>query len=192
MQETKVKIGQGEDYRPVLSPELLRPVVDGLDLLEEVKAEIAEAGFETSGNFGIRDIVPCVGTTYCPKAVTKTRDMYDLLMEVAKRPKYEPIQKKVIINITGCPNSCSPYRIADIGLRGTRLREELGSVEGYEIRIGGHHDRFGLKVGDYKEKDCPKVVEKILDTYLEVREGDETLSECVSRLHNGSGMEVAV
>ncbi len=160
--------------------------------VEEVKAEIAEAGFETSGNFGIRDIVPCVGTTYCPKAVTKTRDMYDLLMEVAKRPKYEPIQKKVIINITGCPNSCSPYRIADIGLRGTRLREELGSVEGYEIRIGGHHDRFGLKVGDYKEKDCPKVVEKILDTYLEVREGDETLSECVSRLHNGSGMEVAV
>ena len=98
----------------------------------------------------------------------------------------------MIINITGCPNSCSPYRIADIGLRGTRLREELGSVERYEIRIGGHHDRFGLKVGDYKEKDCPKVVEKILDTYLEVREGDETLSECVSRLHNGSGMEVAV
>merc|ERR1719311_1730015 len=39
LQETKVKIGQGEDYRPVLEPELLRPVVDGLDVLEEVKAE---------------------------------------------------------------------------------------------------------------------------------------------------------
>ena len=37
--ETKVKIGQGEDYRPVLEPEMLKPVVDGLDVLEEVKAE---------------------------------------------------------------------------------------------------------------------------------------------------------
>ena len=37
--ETKVKIGQGEDYRPVLEPELLKPVVDGLDVLDEVKAE---------------------------------------------------------------------------------------------------------------------------------------------------------
>ena len=39
LQETKVKIGQGEDYRPVLEPEMLQPVVDGLDVLDEVKAE---------------------------------------------------------------------------------------------------------------------------------------------------------
>ena len=39
LQETKVKIGQGEDYRPVLEPEMLQPVVDGLDVLEEVKQE---------------------------------------------------------------------------------------------------------------------------------------------------------
>ncbi len=158
----------------------------------EVKAEIKKLGFETDGNFGIRDIVPCVGTTYCPKAVTKTRDMYDLLMEVARQPRFEAIQEKVIINITGCPNSCSPYRIADIGLRGTRLREELGSVEGYEIRIGGNHDRFGLKIGDFRATDCPQVVEKILDTYVEVREGDESLSECVTRLHKENRLEVAV
>ena len=37
--ETRVKIGQGEDYRPVLEPEMLQPVVDGLDVLDEVEAE---------------------------------------------------------------------------------------------------------------------------------------------------------
>ena len=97
----------------------------------------------------------------------------------------------MLINITGCPNSCSPYRIADIGLRGTRIREEMGSVEGYEIRVGGNHDRFGYKLGDYKEADCPRIIESVLDTFLANREGDETLADCVERLWEGKAMETA-
>lgn len=161
------------------------------DKVIEAKAEIAKLGFATAGMFGIEDIVPCVGTTYCPKAVTRTRDMYDILMELVRLPKYDQIRKRVIINITGCPNSCSPYRIADIGLRGTRIREEIGSVEGYEIRIGGDHDRFGRRVGDFKATDCARVVEGILDTYVSVREGDETLSQCLERVATAEGVEAA-
>jgi len=149
--------------------------------VEECKAEIQKIGFATDGFYGLDDIVPCVGTTYCPKAVSKTRDMYDLLMDVVKKPKYDDIRDKAIINVTGCPNSCSPYRIADIGLRGMRIREGMGSVEGYEIALGGTHDRFGHKLGDFKKEDCPKVVEQVLDTFMEMREGDETLAECVER-----------
>ncbi|MCE9616563.1 MAG: nitrite/sulfite reductase [Lentisphaerae bacterium] len=147
----------------------------------DAKAEIRKLGFGTDGNFGIRDIVPCVGTTYCPLAVSRTRDMYDLLMDVVRQPKYDAIAKKVLINITGCPNSCSPFRIADIGLRGMRIREELGSAEGYEIRIGGTHDAFGRKVGEFKKEDCPAVITKVLDTFMAIRQGEETLAECVRR-----------
>lgn len=147
----------------------------------EAKAEIQKLGFATEGNYGLRDIVPCVGTTYCPMAVSRTRDMYDMLMNVVKLPKYDVIAKKVLINITGCPNSCSPYRITDIGLRGLRLRDETGSTEGYEIRIGGTHDEFGKIVGEYKKDDCPRVVASILDTFMTVRQGEETLAECVRR-----------
>ena len=107
--------------------------------------------------------------------------MNDMLMELVHQEKYSKISDKVIINITGCPNSCSPYRIADIGLRGTRIREELGSVEGYEILIGGTETDFGKKLGDFKKADCPKVIEKILDTFLKIRQGEETLAECVQR-----------
>ena len=152
----------------------------------EVKAEIEMLGFETDGFFGIRDIVPCVGTTYCPKAVSKTRDMYDLLMDVVKQEKYNAIWDKVVINITGCPNSCSPYRIADIGLRGTRIREELGSQEGYEILLGGTEQSFGKKLGDFKKADCPKVIEQVLDTFLDIRKGDETLADCIKRTEFGT------
>jgi len=148
---------------------------------DEVKAEIVKLGFDTGGFYGIRDIVPCVGTTYCPKAVSRTRDMYDLLMEVVRQPKYDAIWDKVIINITGCPNSCSPYRIADIGLRGMRIREDQGSEEGYEIVLGGTEQRFARKVGDFKKDDCPRVVEALLDTFMDLRRGEETLAQCVER-----------
>ena len=114
--------------------------------------------------------------------MARTRDAYDTIMDLVKQKKYEPIRDKVIINITGCPNSCSPYRISDIGLRGARIRQELGSVEGFEILVGGSETKFGRKVGDFKMDDCPQVVEQLLDTYLEHREGDETLTQCVERL----------
>ena len=150
--------------------------------VEEVKAKVKELGFEVDGMFGLRDIVSCVGTTYCPKAVSRTRDMFDSLNELVNAQKYKEIEKKAIINITGCPNSCSPYRIADIGLRGMRIREELGSVEGYEIVIGGTQTNHGKKIGEFKFEDCVEVVENILDYFAANRNADETLVDTVERI----------
>ncbi|MBH54037.1 MAG: hypothetical protein CMI18_06790 [Opitutaceae bacterium] len=150
--------------------------------VEALTQEIEKLGFATSGFFGLRDIVPCVGTTYCPKAVTETRSLYDLLMPIVTQEKYKGIWNKALINITGCPNSCSPYRIADVGFRGMRIRENIGSTEAYEIRVGGEHNRLAKKLGEYKKEDCPLVLEKVLDTFLEIRQGNETLADCVDRL----------
>ena len=150
-------------------------------LVDDCKAEIEKLGFQTGGSFGLQDIVPCVGTTYCPLAVSSTRDMYDELMQIVNLEKYAAIRKAATINITGCPNSCSPFRIADIGLRGMRIRENQGSVEGYEIILGGSHDEFGKKLGEFKSDDCPDVIATVLDTFMQNREGDETLTDCVRR-----------
>ncbi len=145
--------------------------------------EISNLGFGTSGNFSLPDIVACVGTTYCPKAVTETRALFDLIAEVVARPEYHPIAAAGIINITGCPNSCSPYRIADMGFRGMRIRqEEQGSVEAYEVLLGGSLTRFGKKLGEYTLSDCPKVATLVLDEFIKVRQGEETLTTCVNRL----------
>ncbi len=149
---------------------------------EEVKREIRKIGLGTTGFYGLRDIVPCVGTTYCPKAVSETRALYDLLQPLVAQPKYAGIEKAAVINITGCPNSCSPYRIADIGFRGSRIREELGSTEGYEVTLGGTPERLGEVFGEFKRDDCPGVVEKILDTFIALRSEAESLSDCVLRV----------
>ncbi len=156
----------------------------GIDPAKREAAEtaVAELGLPTQGTGGMADIVPCVGTTYCPKAVVTTRDLYDALQPVVNDPKYAPVSDAVLINITGCPNSCSPYRIVDIGFRGMRIREEQGSVEGYEMLIGGDQQAHGLKLGDFKSCDCAPATATVLDTFVALRRDDETLTACVNRV----------
>jgi formate dehydrogenase major subunit len=150
--------------------------------LPQLRREIAALGFETDEFFGLSDVVSCVGTTYCPLAVSSTHTMFDLLQPLVRQAKYAAIRDKAIVNITGCPNSCSPYRIADIGLRGLRIRGREGSTEGYQITVGGTQQRFGEVVGEYKQDDCLRVIETILDTFVRLQSDGETLAESVARL----------
>lgn len=131
-----------------------------------LREEIEKLGFATEGFHGLQDIVTCVGTTYCPMAVTRTHDMFDLLQPVVQEEKYAPLRNKIVINISGCPNSCSQFSIADIGLRGMRIREKQGSVEGYRITLGGTESCFGEVLGEFKMADCVRVVRVVLDTLL--------------------------
>lgn len=148
----------------------------------ELKEEIHKLNFQTEGFFGLRDMVSCVGTTYCPKAVTETRALFDKLVPVVQSDQFTTIAHKVLINITGCPNSCSPYRIVDIGFRGMRIREESGSVEGYEMLLGGDQKDFGKKLGEFKLTDIPEIVKAVLEHFLHIRQNDETLTGCVNRV----------
>jgi ferredoxin-nitrite reductase len=150
--------------------------------VQTVRDEVDKLGLPTDGVSGLRDVVPCVGRTYCPKAVSMTRDLYDLLQPVVSKEKFRDIDEYVTVNITGCPNSCSPYRITDIGFRGMRIREEQGSVEGYEMLIGGDQKAHGKKLGDFKLEDCPAIVETVLTTFQKLRNDDETLTACVNRV----------
>ncbi|MFW6125111.1 MAG: FAD-dependent oxidoreductase, partial [Pirellulales bacterium] len=148
----------------------------------ELKTAVARLGFDTEDFFGLSDVVTCVGTTYCPLAVTETHRMFDALQETVYHERYRPIRDKVIVNITGCPNSCSPYRIADIGMRGMRIRGMVGSTEAYQITIGGEESHFGEPLGEYKIGDCVRVIRTLLDTFLQGRRGEETMAGHMARV----------
>ncbi len=149
--------------------------------LPELKREIEALGFETEDFFGLSDVVTCVGTTYCPLAVSTTHSLFDKLQALVHDAKYAAIRDQVLVNITGCPNSCSPYRIADIGFRGLRIRGMEGSSEGYQVTVGGTQVSFGHAVGEFKEEDCMRVTAKILDTFMKLRQDHETLADSVQR-----------
>jgi len=150
--------------------------------LPELRSEIEELGLGTQDFHGLADIAVCVGTTYCPMAVSRTRDLGDVLQKVVLRERYDSIRGVAVISITGCPNACSPHRIADIGFRGMRIREDLGSAEGYRVLLGGSQEQFGQLLGEFKTGDCPAVISAVLDLFLERRQGYETLADSVGRM----------
>lgn len=152
------------------------------DKRDAARAAVAALGLPTDGLHGLRDPVCCVGTEHCPKAVSATRTLFDLLQPVLNDPKYRALEEHAALHITGCPNSCSPYRIADIGFRGLRLRLEQGSVEGFEVLLGGDQRAHGLKLCDARTEDCPALVAALLDTFLALRHNDETLTACATRV----------
>lgn len=156
-----------------------------MDQRKTLKAEIAKLGLLTEGFHGLLDVVTCVGTTYCPLAVTSTHALFDALQHVVHEEKYALIRDKAIINISGCPNSCSQYRCSDIGFRGMRIREQEGAVEAYQVMVGGELDRFNDLVGEYKAEDCPRVTRAILDAFMASRDDapeGETLARHVARI----------
>ena len=70
-----------------------------------------------------------------------------------------PLDQPVFISVTGCPNSCAQYQIADIGLQGTLYTHQgEKGVEHYHVLVGGRmgeHPEFGRfisKEGDKKIK----------------------------------------
>jgi len=162
---------QNIEFRGVL-PKDAQPLRKGIESL----------GYRTDGFFGLRDMVPCVGTSYCPKAVANTREVYKLLESIVSEEKYKVVEKQAIIHITGCPNSCSPWRIADIGFRGMRIREESGSVEGFQVLLGGDQRRHGQVLGEFKTTDITTVVRTVLDTFVDSRKPEETLTKTVLRV----------
>ena len=146
-----------------------------------LRSEIEKLGFGTTDFFGLSDVVSCVGLTYCPMAVTRTHDMVALLPFLGEK-QYDAIRDAVQINITGCPNSCSPYKVVDIGLRGARIRELEGSVEGYHIAIGGSQHAHGKGIGTYKAEDCPRVIQALLECFARLRQNSESFAETVKRV----------
>jgi sulfite reductase beta subunit-like hemoprotein/NADPH-dependent glutamate synthase beta subunit-like oxidoreductase/ferredoxin len=149
--------------------------------LPELRSEIEALGLGSRHFFGLDDMAVCVGTTYCPLAVSRTRDLSGLLQKVVRHERYDSIRRDGVVSITGCPNACSPYRIADIGFRGMRIREGLGSAEGYRMLLGGSQERFGQLLGEFKTGDCPAVVSRVLDLFLELRRAGESLTDSVRR-----------
>ncbi len=146
--------------------------------VEKLIKALHTTGFRTEGHEHLPDIVACVGTTLCKMAISDSPDAYHrLYAALATDEKYWKAIGTLRINITGCPNNCAHAWIADIGLRGTRTRNaEGGSTEGYSIFVGGKLSEAG-KIAEYlcdaPTEEIVCAVKKILDVYLETRNGND-------------------
>ena len=149
--------------------------------------KIRENGFQTEGHERLPDSVACVGTTMCNLAVSDTPNTYRQIMNELGADK-ELMDKvgEFRINMNGCPNSCAQHWIADIGLRGLRKREDLGSEDGFSIYVGGTLSGTGYiadYVCDVVSSDVVPAMRTMLTIYLEERKDiNETFGEFTRRI----------
>ena len=82
-----------------------------------------------------RSVVSCTGNRYCNFAIIETKQR---ALKIAQELDRElEIPQRVRIHWTGCPNSCGQAQAGDIGLIGTKVRQDGQAVEGVNIYSGG-------------------------------------------------------
>jgi len=116
--------------------------------------------------------ISCTGIKFCKFAISETKDTaIDLARHLYE--KFPDFSETVSISVNGCPNSCAHPHIVDIGLMGTKFKDEEGkTVSGFEIVLGGNlqgnESRFGEKMKlKIKENEVNNTVEKIIASYIQ-------------------------
>ncbi len=136
-------------------------------------AEIAALGYRLDGLEQLPDAVACVGSTVCPLAVSDTPNVFrKILDELSRDETWWQAIGPLNINMNGCPNACAQHASSDIGLRGTRRREEVGSDEAYSLYVGGSivdKGHLAEYVCDVIQAEVVPTLKKMLDVYLQQR-----------------------
>jgi sulfite reductase (ferredoxin) len=133
-----------------------------------------------------RSTMACTGIEFCKLAIVETKQRADwLYRELQERvPEMtEPLR----INLNGCPNSCTRFQIADVGLMGSLVAKPDGTkVDGFQVALGGHlgaEHRLGRKVRGLKVPgyELADYLERLLRRYLATKESDEAFHSWSAR-----------
>lgn len=159
-----------DEIRVTHEQNLVLPQVALADL-EAVYRGLASVGLVTANSGLITDIIACPGLDYC--ALANARSI-PVAQEISRRFGSQERQQEIgelKIKISGCINACGHHHVGHIGLLGVEKKGE----ELYQITLGGsgdEHTSIGEIIGRGFEPDkVTDAIEKIVDTYLGLREG---------------------
>ena len=148
---------------------------------------LSASGYRLDGLEQLPDAVACVGTSACPLAVSDTPNVYRMILsELTADESWWRNIGPLKINMNGCPNSCAQHACVDVGLRGTRRHNAMGSDEGYSIYLGGSltgKGKIAEYVCDVATADVIPALRRILNHYLTQRhDGEERFAAFVERV----------
>ena len=176
------RYGSG-DLRLTIFQNVLIPDVPDADV-RAVQDGLRAVGFGTETEDVRSGLVACTGGAGCPYANTLTKEHAVVIGDhlAATVPLDQPIN----IHFTGCPNSCAQHYCGDIGLLGVKVKAETGEkVDGATVVLGGGMDEdqgIGRElVKAVPITDVPTLLERVLLTYLDRREGDESFAAFTRR-----------
>jgi len=130
----------------------------------------------------LTDIICCPGGDYCSLANAKSIPIAEAIQRRFDDYDYLHDLGPLDLNISGCMNACGHHHVGNIGILGVDKKGQ----EFYQISIGGHggsNASLGQIIGPSVSRDeVPDVVERILDTYVELRGDGESFLACFRRV----------
>ncbi|NNM84613.1 MAG: nitrite/sulfite reductase [Phycisphaerales bacterium] len=130
-------------------------------------------------------LLSCTGTQYCNLAIVETKQRAGNILKYLE--ENVEIDTPIMVSVTGCPNSCSQYQIADIGLMGVvcNFRGQRGT-EAFQILLGGGlgaDAAFGkIAMKKVPAEHVHKSIGQIVEAYKANRaDEDETFRQFVQR-----------
>ena len=131
---------------------------------------LRDLGLATPNIGLLTNIIACPGGDFCSLANAKSIPVAEAIQRRFDDLDYLHDIGELDLNISGCINACGHHHVGHIGILGVDKNGE----EWYQITIGGSQQgRIGRIIGpSFARTDIPDVVERLIETYLELRDGD--------------------
>src|SRR4029079_10011699 len=141
-------------------------VADVHELWQQAKA----LGLATPNIGLLTNIIACPGGDFCSLANAKSIPVAAAIQQRFDDLDYLHDIGELDLNISGCMNACGHHHVGHIGILGVDKNGE----EWYQITIGGaQQGRIGKIIGpSFARADIPDVIERLIDTYLEMRDSE--------------------
>jgi sulfite reductase (NADPH) hemoprotein beta-component len=153
--------------------------------LYELWQSLQSAGLATPNIGYLTDIICCPGGDYCSLANAKSIPVAEAIQARFEALDYLYDLGPLDLNISGCMNACGHHHIGNIGILGVDKKGQ----EFYQVSLGGNQGKdasIGKILGpSFGQEEMPDIMEKILSTYLALREEEETFLDTYRRVGIG-------
>jgi sulfite reductase beta subunit-like hemoprotein len=153
--------------------------------LAALVGELTKAGLPPEAPLWRTSLISCTGTQFCNLAIVETKSRAQRILKFLEEEC--DLDSPIMLSVTGCPNSCAQYQIADIGLMGVvcNFRGQRGT-EAFNILLGGALGA-DAKFASLALKKVPadyvhKSIKQLVDAYKTQRvDADESFRQFVAR-----------
>jgi sulfite reductase (NADPH) hemoprotein beta-component len=140
------------------------------------------AGLGTANHALISDIIACPGLDYCDLANARSINVAQAISKRFADLDRQRTIGELKLKISGCINACGHHHVGHIGILGVDKK----GVEFYQITLGGSGDEtasLGEILGPaFGEAEVPDAIEKLVDTYVGLRQDGERFLDTYRRV----------
>ena len=144
--------------------------------------DLRDLGLATPNIGLLTNIISCPGGDYCSLANAKSIPVAEAIQRRFEDLDHLHDIGELDLNISGCINACGHHHVGHIGILGV----DKSGEEWYQVEIGGNQSpaALGKVIGpSFARADVPDVVERLIETYLALRDSDaERFIDVVQRV----------